>query len=374
MKRKQFICMLALVACSALQAQTNFRELTFAQALQAAAQEGKMVMIDCYTSWCGPCKMMAAKEFPKKEMGDYLNPKFVCMKMDMEKGEGPDMSKRYDVSCFPTFLFLDSKGELLFRMSGSMDTETFKQKTEAGLANTETGIAAMMKRYKNGERSEAFVKEYIDELRANMMQGEISKVVSEYLKGKTAADLAANQEYFDMFCNCIDQLDDPLFQTMYADKEVLIAKYGKKADDKFYNVLKNHPFHFATFDGKKLTSYDFNKLDEYVAKLKSEKVKEAEQIGAYYRYYVAFLEKNTDEAYKQAKIFSKYDIRDYWIYYSMLSELENAGKDVEPMAKKCIKALEKQKKALDSTDEKAIKRIDRQINQMNDLIASPKKD
>ena len=58
----------------------------------------------------------------------------------------------------------------------------------------------------------------------------------------------------------------------------------------------------------------------------------------------------------------------------MLSELKNAGKDVEPMAKKCIKALEKQKKALDSTDEKAIKRIDRQISQMNEIIASPKKD
>lgn len=132
-----------------------------------------MVMIDCYTSWCGPCKMMAAKEFPKKEMGDYLNPKSVCMKMDMEKGEGPDVSKRY----------------------------------------------------KNGDRSKAFIKEYIDELCANMMQGEINKVVSDYLKRKSAADLVAYKENFDMFCNHIDQLDDPLFQTMYADKEVLIAKY-----------------------------------------------------------------------------------------------------------------------------------------------------
>ena len=71
---------------------------SFDQVLAKAKAEGKLVFIDCYTSWCGPCKMMATKEFPKKVMGDYFNPKYVSAKFDMEKGEGVQLAKKFDVN------------------------------------------------------------------------------------------------------------------------------------------------------------------------------------------------------------------------------------------------------------------------------------
>ena len=67
----------------------------------------KQVFIDCYTSWCGPCKWMANTVFPQKEAGDYFNKNFVCAKFDMEKDEGVDMKTKYAISAFPTFLILD---------------------------------------------------------------------------------------------------------------------------------------------------------------------------------------------------------------------------------------------------------------------------
>ena len=78
-----------------------------------AKQENKLVFMDCYTSWCGPCKMMTSKVFPQKIMGDYFNPRYVCVKFDMEKGEGVDLKTKYDVKAFPTFLCLDSEGNVL---------------------------------------------------------------------------------------------------------------------------------------------------------------------------------------------------------------------------------------------------------------------
>ena len=63
-------------------------------ALDKAKQENKMVFLDCYTSWCGPCKMMSTKIFPTQEVGDFMNPKFVSIKIDMEKGEGPEIASR----------------------------------------------------------------------------------------------------------------------------------------------------------------------------------------------------------------------------------------------------------------------------------------
>ena len=80
-------------------AQTNFQELSLEKALEKAKGEGKgkMVFIDSYTSWCGPCKIMAKEVLPLKEVGDFLNERFVCVKYDMEKGEGPEIAKKYRV-------------------------------------------------------------------------------------------------------------------------------------------------------------------------------------------------------------------------------------------------------------------------------------
>ena len=70
----------AVMIAMAVSAQVDFRHVSFKEALAAAQNEGKLVFVDCYTEWCGPCKMMATKEFVKKEAGDYFNAKFVNFK------------------------------------------------------------------------------------------------------------------------------------------------------------------------------------------------------------------------------------------------------------------------------------------------------
>ena len=71
-----------------------------------------MVFVDCYTTWCGPCKYMTSNVFPQETVGDYFNPNFICLKIDMEKGEGPELVKRYGIRAFPTFLILRPDGSV----------------------------------------------------------------------------------------------------------------------------------------------------------------------------------------------------------------------------------------------------------------------
>jgi thiol-disulfide isomerase/thioredoxin len=42
-------------------------------AIQAKAKaENKYIFMDCFTTWCGPCRFMSTKIFPQKESGDYM--------------------------------------------------------------------------------------------------------------------------------------------------------------------------------------------------------------------------------------------------------------------------------------------------------------
>src|SRR5690606_9477080 len=84
----------------------RFAEGPWKDVLARARQEGKLVFVDVYTSWCGPCKKMAAEVFPQKQVGDVFNASFINYKIDAEKGEGIDIARTYAVKAYPTYLFV----------------------------------------------------------------------------------------------------------------------------------------------------------------------------------------------------------------------------------------------------------------------------
>ena len=170
---------------------------TFNEALALAKESGKMLFVDCYTSWCGPCRMMATKVFPQKLMGDYFNEKFVSVKIDMEKGEGPELHKRFNVRAYPTFLFLDADGKELNRIvGGDADAAKFLAKVKEGLG--EKGLAAMTARYEGGERDTTFLMDYLEVLGTAYDSGKAAEVAEVLLKGR-GADMLANSRLYAAF-------------------------------------------------------------------------------------------------------------------------------------------------------------------------------
>ena len=143
---------------------TDFRNLAYADALAAAKAEGKLLFVDCYTSWCGPCKQMTEKVFPQKAAGDYFNPRFVCVKYDMEKGEGVELAKQWGVRAFPTFLIIRSDGTIQHRLVGADDLEAFiaRVEQEVGTIDILVNNAGIIKRIPMCEMSAAEFRQVID--------------------------------------------------------------------------------------------------------------------------------------------------------------------------------------------------------------------
>lgn len=97
----------------------EFRDLSFSEALEASAQENKPIFMDCYTTWCGPCKWMAANIFTENEVADFYNENFVCVKFDMEKGEGLEIAKEFEIRAYPTLLFVNADRQLVMKQIGA---------------------------------------------------------------------------------------------------------------------------------------------------------------------------------------------------------------------------------------------------------------
>jgi len=103
----------------------KFFEGTWEEALQLAKKENKLIFLDVYATWCGPCRRLASITFPDPEVGKYYNDRFINVKIDGERGEGPMIRQRYAVRGYPSLLFINHKGEVVHRTAGFRDPERF---------------------------------------------------------------------------------------------------------------------------------------------------------------------------------------------------------------------------------------------------------
>lgn len=96
----------------------DFYHGKFNEAKKLAKEQNKTIFIDSYTEWCGPCKKMSKEVFTQSEVGSYFNNRFVSIKLDMEKSEGLYVSRKYNISFYPTLLFITPEGTLLRKEVG----------------------------------------------------------------------------------------------------------------------------------------------------------------------------------------------------------------------------------------------------------------
>jgi len=94
---------------------------TWKEILAQAKTENKIVFLDAYASWCGPCKYMQSSVFTDAEVGNFFNQNFINVKMDMEEGEGPELAEQFELGSYPTLYFFDGDGKLLHKKVGSME-------------------------------------------------------------------------------------------------------------------------------------------------------------------------------------------------------------------------------------------------------------
>lgn len=103
----------------------NFHQGSWKEALELARKEGKLIFLDISTSWCPPCKMLKENTFPNKEVGNFYNANFINVAVDGEKGEGVTLARKFNISAYPTLMFINPEGKIIGQTAGYRNPAQF---------------------------------------------------------------------------------------------------------------------------------------------------------------------------------------------------------------------------------------------------------
>jgi thioredoxin-related protein len=161
---KNLIVLCTAVLCSlTATAQITFEHEEWTKVKTQAKKEGKIIFVDAYTTWCGPCKWMANNVFTDPSVGEFYNKNFINLKLDMEKGEGLSFAEEFEVNAYPTLLFVDGSGNLLHKHLGALPADRFLQVGEEALTPGKR-IGSLLKEYDSKKDDKEFLRTYITRL------------------------------------------------------------------------------------------------------------------------------------------------------------------------------------------------------------------
>lgn len=235
MKKLFLLLLLPALAQAGVQAQSepqadtgvHFEHgLSWADVQAKAKAENKYIFMDCFTTWCGPCRYMSTTIFPQKETGDYMNDKFVSVAVQLDTtakdapavkawyADGHDLAAKYGIRAYPTYMIFAPDGRPVHRLVGSrLDAKTFIKDLATAFDSTQQ-YYTLLEEYNNGRRDTAFLH--------RMAMGCLNAY--DVSNGqKVAADWLGTQD--DHFTRDALYLED---------------MYTRRSDDKYFTVFTDH--------------------------------------------------------------------------------------------------------------------------------------
>lgn len=121
--------------------------ITFEEAYRKCKKNPRPIMVDVYTTWCGPCKMMSSQTFNHPQISKYINDNFYAVKFDAESKDSVKFDKYMFVSsdasnpkaphqfassildnqlAYPSIVFLNNQIQRLDIIKGFMPAKNFE--------------------------------------------------------------------------------------------------------------------------------------------------------------------------------------------------------------------------------------------------------
>ncbi|MEO0724139.1 MAG: thioredoxin domain-containing protein [Bacteroidota bacterium] len=282
--------LLLLALCLSLQLATaqgiDFFKGDWEAALAQAQSQDKLIFVDAYATWCGPCKRMAAEVFPDEKVGAFYNRNFVSLKIDMEAPENAEFAAKYPVAAFPTLYYMDAEGEVIQSVKGAQKSDQFIRTGANALAQSEpSGDYAA--EYEDGNRDPELVYKYVRSLIRN--DEPHLRVANDFLRAQDDLNTPDNLQFIMLAAT---EADSRIFNLMIERKDAIISA---NSEDLYYSQV------YAACQATVEKSVEYSSLE--LLKEACELMKEHNSEQAEEFQYVS--EMSYAEAHRDGKMYAK---------------------------------------------------------------------
>jgi thiol-disulfide isomerase/thioredoxin len=240
MKKINILLALLWISIAAQAQGIHFESGNWKEVTEKAKKEKKLIYMDIYTTWCGPCKVMAAQIFPDAVAGKKYNDLFVNYKIDAEKGEGIMLTKKYQVEGYPTNLYINPQTEeVVYRVMGATDLGNFLNRADIALLEQKDPMkwADYELKYKKGNREKAFLLSYLN--KAERLNKDNDKALSSYVEKFVSK--SPDDSTLKFLMNHTITLDNKSMPVLFAHQERL-NKLNPELPDFFAEWSSSKPY------------------------------------------------------------------------------------------------------------------------------------
>ncbi|WP_304232250.1 thioredoxin domain-containing protein [Jiulongibacter sediminis] len=274
--------------CGFVKAQTiDFAYSSIKEAVEYGAGE-KLIFVDFYASWCGPCKVMETTVFTDSTVARFFNQKFINVKVLTDEPSGKSEAVEYGVREFPTYVFLNRDGEVVHKTIGFHQKDVFLREARKAMHESKSFVSLkeLEEQYESGDQQQnAFVdypkrKSEKDGPQPNLLDKYLQRVPENELMTQKVLELIAenivsvHSDGFEILANALhrfrgltDTQQKAILSGISAAKRHTFQKAVETRDDELFNTLIN-AVHLTAYSREGAISeerqfrYDYAKLTQ----------------------------------------------------------------------------------------------------------------
>ena len=221
--------------------QIEFREIVKEEewnaAMEDAREDEKLVFLDIYATWCGPCKYLENNVYTDESLGEYYNDNYINLKMDGESTFGAKMARKYALSAYPTMYFLDSDEELITKIVGVREADPLASIGKAISENAER-LTYYKENYDEGNLNAIELKNYQDLLSRTEQTELANEVANKIIPSLTEEDIL-RPDFKNIVINSSTDIDGKVYKVVSENRQKLSETWTPQEIDRLYSNIFN---------------------------------------------------------------------------------------------------------------------------------------